>query len=61
MTEGELNALCALSIAESSSHFVEATKQKAQGEFVVPYGGPYGYDKFTQTLMFEMEKRLDIQ
>ena len=57
MTNSELQALAALSIAESIHHQIESMRQQANGEMIVPYGGPYGYDRHTQTLMLKMEEK----
>lgn len=57
MTDAELQALSAMSMAESVHHQIEAESQKCRGEFVVPYGGPYGYDQATTLLWDELLKR----
>jgi len=57
MTDAELQALSALSMAESIHHMVEAMAQQSSNEYVVHYGGPYGYDYYTSELLTEMQKR----
>ena len=55
--DSELVAMATLSFAESVAALVQAEHQRSCGEYVTPYGGPWGVGDATAQLQEAMRSR----